>query len=261
MEHKRITSSGYGLLRTCAVMVLLATMAAPATATLIKSYDFNGDYSDSLGNGLDLIAGGGALGGGRYDFGANQGLKLENALSNTSDYAIEIKFQMLTFSPFWKKLLDYQDLTTDTGLYIANDRMSFYDSVGDGVTPMPILTDVVARITRNGATNEVQGFLENILQWTFDDAANIAVSGVNILNFFEDDFITGKEEFLVGSTDWIRIYDTSSVPEPSTLALLALGLAGVGFRRRQKQIRFKFTIFGRVATNRAFVFPILRANV
>ena len=219
-----------------AVLAVLLSPMAPAHADLIKSYDFNGDLTDTLGNGLDLIASGGVLGGGRYTFGANQGLRLDDALPDPNDYTIEIKFQMLTFAPFWKKVLDYQNLVTDMGLYVASDQLRFYNTTGGGPTPIALNTDVIARVTRNGGTNQVQGFINDILQWTFNDVGNFAVPGGNILNFFEDDIFTGKSETMVGSVDWIRISSTVSVPEPGTLALLGIGLLGMGLMRRRRII-------------------------
>jgi hypothetical protein len=216
------------------VAVLLSPMAA--NADLIKSYDFNGDLTDTLGNGLDLIASGGALGGGRYTFGANQGLRLDSALPDTNDYTIEIKFQMDSVTPFWKKVLDFQNLTTDTGLYVAGDRLQFFNTTIGGPTSIAVNTDVIARVTRDGGTNQVQGFINDILQWSFDDGGNIAVPGGNVLNFFEDDFVTGQSETMTGSVDWIRISSAVSVPEPGTLALLGIGLAGIGFTRRRKKV-------------------------
>ena len=88
-------------------------------ATVIKSYDFEGDLTDTLGNGLDLVASGGVIVNGRYTFEANQGLRLNSALPNTSgDYTIEIKFQMVSSSPIWKKVIDYQNLQSQGGLYV-----------------------------------------------------------------------------------------------------------------------------------------------
>ena len=96
--HDWITS---GLLTLALVVCSFAV--APAHAVLIKSYDFSGDLSDSLGNGVDLVASGGALGSGRYTFGANQGLRLTSALPNPNDYTIEIKFEMDSAAPYGKK--------------------------------------------------------------------------------------------------------------------------------------------------------------
>lgn len=35
-----------------------AVLVSPTEAGFVKSYDFNGNLSDTLGNGLDLISGG-----------------------------------------------------------------------------------------------------------------------------------------------------------------------------------------------------------
>jgi hypothetical protein len=59
----------------------------------LASYDFNGDLTDTLGSGPDLVELGGTISGGRYSFSADQGLKLSSGLPSTTVYAIEMKLQ------------------------------------------------------------------------------------------------------------------------------------------------------------------------
>ena len=151
--------------------------------------------------------------------------------SLSSDYRIEIKFQMHNFDPFWKKVLDYQNLETDYGLYVREDRLQFFPA-GEGQslpqpTPIPLNTDVVVRITRDGDTTQVRYFVDNILQGSFDDAATsapnccVAVPASNILHFFQDDVVCCNADTLVGSVDWIRIsVDAQENPRRSTILKL-----------------------------------------
>ncbi|MEX2453179.1 MAG: LamG-like jellyroll fold domain-containing protein, partial [Rhodospirillaceae bacterium] len=190
--------------------------AAPASATLVKSYDFNGDLTDTLGNGADLVSFGGSLAtSGLYTFSGNQGLRLDAALVDTSTYAIEMKVQMTSNGSFWKKLIDYQNLTSDMGLYIRSSSLHFYNASATGAVGIPVLTDAVITLTRDDATDLVSGYVDGALQWSFVDSGNLAVSASNVLHFFIDDNF-GPENF-PGSVDYIRIYDTSD----TTVAVLA----------------------------------------
>ncbi len=102
------------------VGLLFLIFAAPASAALIKSYDFNTNFADTLGNGSELAPFGGTISGGRYIFGFNQGLRLDSALPSTSNYAIEFKFEMTDDPTFWnggkreasKKLVSFGSYTS-----------------------------------------------------------------------------------------------------------------------------------------------------
>jgi len=223
--------------------VLLLGAANGANAALLKSYDFNGGLSDTLGNGLDLVASGGIVSGGRYGFSPNQGLSLSSALSDTSNYAIEMKLQITDSLSGYNKLIDFQGLSSDIGLYELNGAIDFY-TAGPVAGTVTLATDFIVGLAR--AAGSIEVFLNGTSLFTAADGGQ-AISLLNVLNFFEDDTATGQREAFVGSVDWIRIHDSAStlgetpsvsvVPLPASLPLFGTGLAVLGFlgwRRKHK---------------------------
>ena len=226
------------------MIVLLAAFASAdiAESALINSYDFNGDLTDTLGNGVDLTASGGTVSGGRYSFTANQGLRLTSALPSTTDYGIEIKLQMNDGLSGFNKLIDFQDLASDFGLYVHDAALQFTDFTPK-IGSVSLNTDFTVGLARFGGSIEL--FLNGSSVFNGADSGTRAVPFSNILNFFEDDINFGKKESFIGSVDFIRIHDDSStfgtdpnvIPEPSTFcvwALLGIVGASVHWRRRRK---------------------------
>ncbi|MCW8865536.1 MAG: LamG domain-containing protein [Colwellia sp.] len=217
-------------------------LSSTASAALIKSYDFNNDLSDTLNNGVDMIASGGTLSGGFYNFSANQGLRLTDALDDTMDYAIEMRLQIEDSTASWNKLIDFQDLTSDNGLYVLNSEIDFYVS-GVNILGGQINTNEFFNIAFVRSAGVITTFLNGIELSPFVDSSDQAVPMDNILNFFEDDFATGQGEAFIGAVDYIRIHgdettfgdepDPQDVPEPTALFLMGLGLLGIRLSRQK----------------------------
>jgi hypothetical protein len=242
-------------LSALAITALLAAIATGSSAdgALLKSYDFNGNYSDTLGNGVDLIPLGGSIAGGRYSFLDNQGLKLTSALPSTTDYAIEFRFRVEESNVTnYNKLIDFQELgaESDPGLYQYTGGLYFYSGGPTGGTVLPN-TDYTVGLARSGGTLSV--YLDGALVGVpYVDFANQAVSLTNVLDFFKDD--NNNSESFPGSVDFIRIHNDSStfglapafepaassgLPEPSSLALLSLGVLGLIRLRQRKHVQSK----------------------
>ena len=155
----------------------------------------------------------------------------------TSDYGIEFKVRVDDDLSSYNKLIDFQNLSLDVGLYVKDGQIFFYSS-GTAAGSVTLATDFTVGLERNGGT--VRIFLDNVLIDTFVDGGNDAVPSGNILNFFEDDNATAQFESFGGSVDFIRIHEDAStfgptVPEPSSFVMLATGLIGIVFARRKRR--------------------------
>jgi hypothetical protein len=184
---------------------------------------------------------GGTVGAGEYTFDAQQGLSLSNALLNDDDYSIYMDFEFDSLSGY-KKIVDFKDLTSDNGLYNLDTDLNYYNfAFGPAGALTPGTFEQVV-ITRDAASNTVTGYVDGVQQIQFTDSTSDAVFSAanNIINFFQDDTVTGGRESSSGAVSQIEIFDgaltaaevaalpapgpTSSTPEPASRLL-----AGTGF--------------------------------
>ncbi len=235
------------LIGACVGLAMMG-VAGTASAGLIYSYDFNNLLSDTLGAGPDMTNNGGTLGATGLTFGANQGPTLAaGVLPSSSVYAIEMQVTLDSTNGF-AKLIDFDNLTMDSGLYNASSttfNFTFCNTLdcANGLVVFTIGDSTNVLFSRDGA-NQIAGYLDGIQSFSVSDAAGLALVDT-VLNFMRDDSITNGGESTSGFLDYIRFYDTAvtpddlevplATPEPSTLALFATGLAllaFMGWRRR-----------------------------
>jgi hypothetical protein len=155
------------------------------------------------------------------------------------------------------KVFDFQNLSSDDGLYI-NDAtgLLYFNGVAAATGGTPAVSGTYTQIvlTRDGATGEVSVYQDGSLAFDFDDSSDLAVLGDSVspssnayLTVFKDDD-TGvgsgvTDETTVGDIARLRLYDgvltagqvaalDTVVPEPLSLGSLLLG-AGLILRRRR----------------------------
>jgi len=226
------------------VATLALSAAALAQAQTASHVYLMNDASDLLGGpALTTLGGDFTTQAGRYSFGANQGLSLENAV-NASVYTIDFVFNFDLVSGY-RRLIDFKALTSDTGLYNYSSQLKFYNEATGPDSVFAIATDARVTLTRDAA-GLLTGYVNGVLQFQFNDTAGLSqFSAANqIAYFFRDDNAVSGEAS-AGSIDYLRIYDTaltasqvanlaSPVPEPATgvLALAGIGLFALLRRRR-----------------------------
>lgn len=188
-----------------------AVDAIPFTVPRLPTHDYqlNGALTDALG-GPELVAMGGTLTAAGYEFGPNQGLNLSSALAAPGTYSIELDFRWDALPGGWQKIIDFHHLTSDVGLYTADDGLHFLDRAFVAELFVP---DVMHRVvlTRDDATDVVRAYVNGVQAWSFVDAAGDAVFNTTnrIIRFFQDDHSSGQQEAQSGLVDRIRIYDVA----------------------------------------------------
>ncbi len=247
--HSLVRSSG-----VIAAVLLAGAVAHAQTPSHV--YDLNGSLADALGGPAITNNSGGVLGANGVSFGINQGLSLSGVLTSAT-YSVETQFR-LTDTAGYRKLIDFLNRTSDSGLYNFGGAMTFYPGLGNGfansITPN---TSTHLVITRDGVTNAFTGYVNGVSQFSFIDNTGASLfSGPNNIAYFFIDDVTNGGEASAGFVDYVRTYNTPltqaevsnrfanrdvtfvAVPEPGSVALLVsaapLPLAILA-RRRRKQ--------------------------
>lgn len=206
-----------GLVAMCAVVLFLtARQTTLAAASVVADYRFNASHDSAVGSAPALV-----------DIGANSfvtetvdgtpctvlmfaegnGLTLATEGVITQDtYSLVMLFRLDTTSGY-RKIADFKNGTSDTGLYNLSGNLRFYsDAVGSN---SPFQDNVYAQavLTRDGATKTITGYVDGTQEFQFTDTSdNGVISDAKTLRFLLDDELTGSEES-GGAVARIRLYD------------------------------------------------------
>ena len=207
----------------------LVLISQAADADVLFNFDTN--FNDSLGSGAVATSLGGSLAGGFYTFAANRGLSVDWTPYNRADYGLSFRFSLSSVGVGrrWRKLLDFSDRSSDSGLYAFDGHLQVTDSPGTDGGPDEFhdgpggtllnhqITTV--RLARNGQTKVVSAYLDDVLQFSYvDTLERIVFSTANKAFFFADDFFSGASEASSGRVDFLRINTQISVPSAAVLS-------------------------------------------
>jgi hypothetical protein len=230
--------------------IVASGFAVPAQATLVADFELNGSLANSAGTGATLTNDGGTLTGSGITFGLNQG-PIISGLGALSAYTIDMTFTLDALNGprgnGYVKLIDFSNLASDSGYYSYRGQLDAYPlALSDNV----VFTagDPVRLTLSRDDTGLITAYINDIqiyAQSDPTDRAATAITGLNPLTFFTDDFATGQGEASSGSVDYIRIFDTAvtpgeanpaAVPESATWAMFlgGFGLIGGAMRGRRR---------------------------
>jgi Concanavalin A-like lectin/glucanases superfamily len=195
----------------------LALNACDPPLTPTADYQFNGTKAACGGDAPALTA----LGTGSFAtesvdgkswkvqrFNDDSGVKLSpttNEVGSNGVYTVVVLFRT-TGTSGYNRIADFKNGTADTGLYVYNGTLKFYNQAAGTSTPIGT-TFVQVAMTRasNGAVN---GYVDGAKQFTFTDSANDGVITNNTLRFFQDNTSgSATTEASPGAVARIRVYN------------------------------------------------------
>jgi hypothetical protein len=206
----------------------LVVFVQPRTAgaqipNLVNSYEFSGNFEDSLGNGEDLVQDNvetSTFGGGTWTWTAvtdpGAGLIMDTVNTISDNYSISLKFMFTEVGPSWKKIISFKDQSDDNGFYFYGGQLQFYPYGDLGPTVFPANTMIELVVTRDSVTNTVAAYvvddggtltLEIEVEDTLLSTVPQVVGGKSRFRFFQDDTDTNGEWTPGGTVDWIRVWD------------------------------------------------------
>jgi hypothetical protein len=193
----------------------LLCLARPAAAiNLIADYQLNDTFASAVAGAPPLVPLSSVSFTSANVYGQNRivasflqgsGLRLSAPAGiSTGGYTVAIVCAISTTTGF-RKLIDFHDLTLDTGLYNFNNVLYFYPVIGGASNTIAANAFMQVVLTRD-ATGHVAGYVNGVPQLSFQDTSNFSVLSGTAFNLFVDDTATGGTEASAGMVARVRLY-------------------------------------------------------
>jgi hypothetical protein len=151
------------------------------------------------------------------DMGVNTGIEYQFIVT---DFSILFNSGLVQSGSGYISLLDIYNRLTSEGTYTRMSTEDYWDLDGyePGVSGMGVVNYNIPGISHNLLSNPI-----NSLPTSF-----------GLSYYFYDDYYYGKDQNgQYRTSNGITLINPSPVPEPSSLLLLCLGFAGIGFMKRR----------------------------
>jgi hypothetical protein len=235
-----------------ALCLLVSGLVNVANAGIIVEYNFDGNSLDSSGNGEHLTLVNGATYGSGYVNGAllldglNDYARVNIGNYSLSNFTVEAWVNVNNF----ESNVHYVSLFQDSYIVLGDWGTGAVHTWADGLSPISISGVTSPTINDwhhlafsfDGTTQ--RSFLNGVLQNSVLTTGTLTNSASFNQGLTIGARYTGSVQYVKGSIDNVRIHDialsvndlgyykdTTAVPEPSTLAIFALGIIGLASRR------------------------------
>jgi Concanavalin A-like lectin/glucanases superfamily len=223
----------------------LTAATASATATLTADYEFQNTHASSVGTppaltdigpGTNSFATETVNGSARtvLTFPEDNGVQLSptTGVIPNGTYTLMTLFRFTTVTKAggvggYKRIIDFKHGQSDSGLYIREGFLRFYEPYGEGTTVIHPEEYVVIVLTRD-SSGVVTGYVNGVTQFSFDDSTEAAViDGENTLRFFRDNEPPSPApgEASAGAVACIQMYDDALTAE-QVAALKSCSIGG-----------------------------------
>jgi hypothetical protein len=196
------------------------TVIGDSGAMIVADYTLQGSLSSPIGPGPDLDVLGRRPARFAFEvvsprsyrsvllFARRGGVALAalDGVVDSRGYTVELVFRFDRVDGY-RKIIDFRDGLSDTGLYGLDGCLSFFDEATASRRTIQAGRFVHVVLVRDAATT-VTGYVDGVAQLSFPDRGGLAAfaSGA-ALRFFGDDVETGGQESSSGAVALIRVYD------------------------------------------------------
>ncbi|ODS31785.1 MAG: PEP-CTERM motif protein [Candidatus Scalindua rubra] len=244
--------------------ILLLMLSSPVNALVIKNLEFNVDgvlpstepdieLFNNTGQPETLLysVSGGLLMQRTFNVNGNASYNwpedtlTPGTLNSAMDISMEARLQVLQIEGSAGAFFQAFDGNNRYSAFFQSTGVDLPTTTGSVTIPVNVLQFHTYRLESPGNSNALNFFIDDVLKFSGSAPAQ------NVNGFNWGDGVTGAGNGADADWDFVRVSQTSPIPEPTTISLLGIGLFGFGanYLRRARK-RFQITALRRQRTHK-----------